>query len=92
MYGAPLASKKGNNELGSPGCRGMPKGLAGFHQAWRGAQNSAVTSRAPYLDEQTFRFNNRQLSDDQRFWRAAKGIIGKRVTYVQLTGAEVPTT
>src|SRR5947208_11811389 len=34
-----------------------------------------------YLDEQSFRFNNRKLTDGMRFLRAAVGIIGKRVTY-----------
>jgi transposase-like protein len=45
-----------------------------------------------YLDEQTFRFNNRGMSDGQRFLRAAKGIIGRRVTYAELTGNEVSAT
>jgi transposase-like protein len=43
-----------------------------------------------YLDEQTFRFNNRKMTDGMRFLRAAAGIIGKRLTYAALTGAEVP--
>jgi transposase-like protein len=42
-----------------------------------------------YLDEQSFRFNNRKMSDGLRFLRAAAGIVGKRVTYAELTGAEV---
>ncbi len=45
-----------------------------------------------YLDEQTFRFNNRKVSDGMRFLRAAAGIIGKRLTYAELTGAEVSAT
>ncbi len=45
-----------------------------------------------YLDEQSFRFNSRQLSDGLRFLKAARGIIGKRLTYSELTGAEVPAT
>jgi transposase-like protein len=45
-----------------------------------------------YLDEQTFRFNNRKMTDGMRFLRAAAGIIGKRLTYSELTGAEVPAT
>jgi transposase-like protein len=44
-----------------------------------------------YLDEQTFRFNNREMTDGERFLRAAKGIIGKRLTYSELTGAEATT-
>jgi transposase-like protein len=45
-----------------------------------------------YLDEQSFRFNSRQLSDGLRFLKAARGIIGKRLTYSELTGAEVSAT
>ncbi len=46
-----------------------------------------------YLDEQSFRFNTRKLSDGGRFFRAAVGIIGKRLTYTGLTGsAEAQTT
>ena len=43
-----------------------------------------------YLDEQTFRFNNRDGSDATRFALALKGIIGKRLTYSALTGSELP--
>jgi transposase-like protein len=41
-----------------------------------------------YLDEQTFRFNNRKLTDGMRFLQAASGIIGKRLTYSALIDAE----
>ena len=44
-----------------------------------------------YLDEQVFRFNNRKMSDGLRFLRAAAGIIGKRLTYAELIGAEATT-
>ena len=40
-----------------------------------------------YLDEQTFRFNNRKDSDAGRFMSALASIIGKRLTYSELTGA-----
>jgi len=39
-----------------------------------------------YLDEQTFRFNNRKLTDGERFSLAVSGIVGKRLTFDQLTG------
>jgi transposase-like protein len=40
-----------------------------------------------YLDEQTFRYNNRKdLNDGQRFNLAMSQISGKRLTYSQLTG------
>jgi transposase-like protein len=39
-----------------------------------------------YLDEQAFRFNNREATDADRFNMAFIGIVGKRVTFEQLTG------
>ena len=39
-----------------------------------------------YLDEQTYRFNNRKATDAERFSMAVSGIVSKRVTYPQLTG------
>jgi len=41
-----------------------------------------------YLDEQSFRFNARKLTDGMRFLIAAVGIIGKRLTYQELIGTE----
>lgn len=38
-----------------------------------------------YVDEQVFRFNERKDSDKDRFVKAVKGIIGKRLTYKELT-------
>ena len=39
-----------------------------------------------YLDEQSYRFNNRKLTDAERFSAAVSGAVGKRVTWDQLTG------
>ena len=40
-----------------------------------------------YLDEQMFRFNNRkELDDAGRFDLAVRQIVGKRITFAQLTG------
>ena len=39
-----------------------------------------------YLDEETFRFNSRKASDGDRFLMLAHNVIGKRLTYAQLTG------
>jgi len=39
-----------------------------------------------YLDEQAFRFNNREMSDSQRFAKVAGSVLGKRLTYSELTG------
>ncbi len=40
-----------------------------------------------YLDEQSFRFNNRKLSDAARFAITAASVFGKRLTFAQLTAA-----
>jgi len=40
-----------------------------------------------YLDEQTFRHDNRKgIDDSQRFALAMSQILGKRLTYSELTG------
>jgi len=40
-----------------------------------------------YLDEQVFRFNNRKYkSDAERFSKVVAQIVGKRITYKELTG------
>ncbi len=39
-----------------------------------------------YLDEQSYRFNNRKMTDSERFSAAVHGIVGKRLTFDQLTG------
>ena len=40
-----------------------------------------------YLDEQAFRYNNREEMDDgDRFTAVMKQVVGKRLTYKQLTG------
>jgi hypothetical protein len=42
-----------------------------------------------YLDEQAFRFNNRKDSDRGRFIEALRDIVGRRLTYRGLTGADL---
>jgi transposase-like protein len=39
-----------------------------------------------YLDEQSFRFNERKGKDADRFIKTVKAVSGKRLTYEQLTG------
>jgi len=40
-----------------------------------------------YIDEQAFRFNNRNdMNDAERFDAVVKQIVGKRLTYAELTG------
>lgn len=41
-----------------------------------------------YLDEQAYRYNNRKMTDAERFSAAVTGIVGKRLTFDQLTGKE----
>lgn len=41
-----------------------------------------------YLDEQAYRFNTRKVKDGLRFVQAVQGIIGKRIMYRNLIGAE----
>jgi transposase-like protein len=39
-----------------------------------------------YLDEQAFRYNNRDMSDVERFVFAMRHVVNRRLTYEQLTG------
>ena len=46
-----------------------------------------------YLDEQSFRYNNRKNMDDQaRFEAAMQNVAGKRLTYNELTGIGAATS
>ena len=39
-----------------------------------------------YLDEQAFRFNEREFEDKDRFAKTLGAVAGRRLTYRQLTG------
>ncbi len=41
-----------------------------------------------YLDEQSFRFNNRKTTDAERFHLAVSQIVGKRLTYAEVIGKD----
>jgi transposase-like protein len=41
-----------------------------------------------YIDEQAYRYNNRKLTDSERFDLAVRQIVGKRLTWDSLTGKE----
>ncbi|MGE0684370.1 MAG: IS1595 family transposase [Candidatus Binatia bacterium] len=43
-----------------------------------------------YLDEQSFRFNERKKTDSERFMEVLTSIVNKRLTYKQLTGEHLP--
>jgi transposase-like protein len=45
-----------------------------------------------YLSEQVFRFNNRRASDGERFVAVVDSLVGKRLTYRELIGADLATT
>jgi hypothetical protein len=46
-----------------------------------------------YIDEQAFRFNHRKdMNDSDRFRLAVSHIVGKRLTYAELTGKVEETT
>lgn len=42
-----------------------------------------------YVTEQVHRYNNRQDTDGERFLEVLRGIVGKRLTYDDLTGANL---
>ncbi|HQZ40192.1 MAG TPA: IS1595 family transposase [Vicinamibacterales bacterium] len=72
-------------------------GLENFWSLLKRAIKGTYVSIEPfhlfrYLDEQAFRFNHRDGTDASRFALALKGILGKRLTYVALTGSELPQT
>src|SRR5262249_40034573 len=45
-----------------------------------------------YLDEQSFRYNERKATDAQRFEKVLGCVGGKRLTYAQVRGWQCPTT
>lgn len=45
-----------------------------------------------YLDEQTFRYNSRKVTDAARFKALVRSVIGKRLTWAQVTGMEAQTS
>jgi len=72
-------------------------GLENFWSLLKRAIKGTYVSVEPfhlfrYLDEQSFRFNNRKGNDAMRFALALKGILNRRLTYAALTGSELPQT
>lgn len=66
-------------------------GLENFWSLLKRGINGTYVSIEPfhlfrYLDEQSFRFNHRKLTDAQRFDIATRGMLGKRLTFAELTG------
>lgn len=72
-------------------------GLENFWSLLKRGINGTYVSVEPfhlfrYLDEQMYRFNNRKMTDAERFDMAVKGIVGKRLTFDELTGKSVDAT
>lgn len=66
-------------------------GLENFWSLFKRSVNGTYVSVEPfhlfrYLDEQVFRYENRKLTDGERFSLALTGIVGKRLTCNELTG------
>jgi transposase-like protein len=66
-------------------------GLENFWSLLKRGINGTYVSVEPYhlfryVDEQAFRFNNRKLTDAERFASVMKQIVGRRLTYNELTG------
>jgi hypothetical protein len=54
---------------------------------------SSRSNCSRYLDEQSFRFNNRrETSDFDRFKLAASQVVGQRLTYAELSGKMFDTS
>lgn len=69
-------------------------GLENFWSLLKRAVKGTYVSVEPfhlfrYLDEQSFRFNERHDTDRGRFVTALSSILGKRLTYSELTGADM---
>ncbi len=67
-------------------------GLENFWSLLKRGINGTYVSVEPfhlfrYLDEQTFRYNNRKnMSDADRFSAALSQVVGRRLTYAEVTG------
>ena len=72
-------------------------GLENFWSLLKRGLNGTYVSVEPfhlfrYLDEQAYRFNHRKLTDSERFEIAVFGIVGKRLTWDQVTGKELDSS
>lgn len=70
-------------------------GLENFWSLVKRGLNGTYVSVEPfhlfrYLDEQAFRYNNRKMNDGDRFDIVVRQIVGKRLTWDQLTGKAEP--
>ena len=68
-------------------------GLENFWSLFKRALKGTYASVEPYhlqayADEQCFRFNERETTDAARFILTMQQIVGRRLTYKELTGKE----
>ena len=68
-------------------------GLENFWSLFKRSLKGTYVSVEPfhlqaYADEQCYRFNNHKLTDGERFSAAVSGIVGKRLTFDELTGKQ----
>jgi len=66
-------------------------GMENFWSLLKRSLKGTYVSVAPfhlfrYLDEQSFRFNQRKVTDRDRFLQVAASMQGRRLTYAELTG------
>lgn len=66
-------------------------GMENFWSLFKRALKGTYVSVEPYhlqayADEQCFRFNERKLTDPERFAIVMSQIVGRRITYAELTG------
>ena len=66
-------------------------GIENFWSLLKRALHGTYVSVEPwhlfrYLDEEVFRYNNRKTDDSHRFERVAGRVVGRRLTYDDLTG------
>lgn len=72
-----------------------PNGIENFWSLLKRMLGGTYLSVEPfhpfrYLDEPAFRFNTRTGTDANRFVKAQAAIVGKRLTYAELTGCVPP--
>lgn len=84
------------NHMGGEYVRGAAttNGCENFFNCLRRALRGTYIRPSPdhlqaYVDEAAYRFNVRELSEWERFERAMRQIVGKRLTYSELTGGAV---
>lgn len=89
------ASSRGCVDLGSF-ARGdvSVNALEGFFNCLRRGLRGTYIKADPghlgaYIDEQVWRFNVRGLSEWERFSKAMRLIVGKSLTYSELTGGKI---